>query len=96
MHPEVVHVMQEIGINLSGAKPQKLTDELASSATVLVTMGCGEACPYVPGLKRVDWQIPDPKGQSVERVRAIRDEVHERVKALLHTECADCIVGSNY
>jgi len=95
VHPEVVQVMREIGIDLSAAKPQKLTDELARSVSVLVTMGCGETCPYVPGLKRVDWEIPDPKGQPIEQVRAIRDEIHESVKALLRAECADCIVGSN-
>jgi len=95
VHPEVVQVMKEVGIDLSGAKPQKLTEELASGASVLVTMGCGEACPYIPGLKRVDWEIPDPKGQPIEQVRAIRDEIHESVKTLLRTECADCIVGSN-
>jgi arsenate reductase (thioredoxin) len=88
---QVVQVMQEIGIDLSGAKPQKLTDELASNASVLVTMGCDESCPYVPGLKRVDWDIPDPKGQRIQRVRAIRDQIHERVKALLRTECDHCI-----
>jgi glycerol uptake facilitator-like aquaporin/protein-tyrosine-phosphatase len=95
VHPEVVQVMREIGIDLSSAKPQKLTDELVSAASVLVTMGCGETCPYVPGLKRVDWGIRDPKGQPMEQVRAIRDEIHESVKALLRTECAECIVGSN-
>lgn len=87
--------MREIGIDLSSAKPQKLTAELASAASVLVTMGCGETCPYVPGLKRIDWQILDPKGQPIERVRAIRDTIHESVKALLRTECADCIASSN-
>jgi arsenate reductase len=92
VHSEVVQVMQEIGIDLSAAKPQKLTDKLASSASVVVTMGCGEACPYVPGLKRVDWQIPDPKGQSVEQVRAIRDEIHDKVKELLKADCAECCV----
>lgn len=95
VHPEVVQVMGEIGIDLSEVKPQKLTEELASSASVLVTMGCGEACPYVPGLKRVDWNIPDPKGRPIEEVRAIRDEIHESVKALLRTECTECIVGSH-
>jgi len=95
VHPEVVRVMQEIGIDLSGAKPQKLTDELAGSASALVTMGCGETCPYVPGLKRVEWDIPDPKGQPIEQVRAIRDEIHESVKTLLRTECAECMVASN-
>jgi glycerol uptake facilitator-like aquaporin/protein-tyrosine-phosphatase len=95
VHPEVVQVMREVGIDLSAAKPQQLTEELAGSASVLVTMGCGEACPYVPGLKRVDWQIADPKGQPIGQVRAIRDEIHENVKALLRSECADCMVSSN-
>ena len=95
VHAEVVQVMREIGIDLSAAKPLQLTDELARSASVLVTMGCGEACPYVPGSKRVDWHIADPKGQPLEQVRAIRDEIHESVKALLRTECADCVVRIN-
>ena len=94
VHPEVVQVMREIGVDLSAAKPQKLTDELASNASVLVTMGCEETCPYVPGLTRLDWQIPDPKGKPIEQVRAIRDEIHDRIRALLRSECADCIVGS--
>ena len=95
VHPEVVEVMREIGIDLSATKPQKLTDELARSASVLVTMGCGEACLYIPGLKRVEWQIADPKGQPTEQVRAIRDEIHENVKALLRSECPDCLVSPN-
>jgi len=95
VHPEVAQAMREIGIDLSGAKPQKFTDELARSASVLVTMGCGETCPYVPGLKRVDWDIPDPKGQPIEQVRAIRDEIHESVKALLRSECSDCLLSSD-
>ncbi len=90
VHSKVVQAMREIGIDLSDAKPQKLTDELARSASMLVTMGCGEECPYVPGLKRIDWQIPDPKGQRIERVREIRDEIHERVKELLRVDCAEC------
>jgi arsenate reductase (thioredoxin) len=90
VHPEVVQVMQEIGVDLSAVKPQKLTDELASSASVLVTMGCGESCPYVPGPKRVDWQMADPKGQPIERVRQIRDEIHDKVKELLKADCAEC------
>jgi arsenate reductase (thioredoxin) len=93
VHPEVVQVMQEIGIDLSKAKPQKLTGVLASSATVLVTMGCEEACPYIPGVKRVEWNIPDPKGQQIEQVRTIRNEIHERVKQLLRDDCADCCVS---
>jgi glycerol uptake facilitator-like aquaporin len=90
VHPEVVQVMKEIGIDLGSAKPQKLTLELAKTASVLVTMGCGEACPYVPNLRIVDWALPDPKGQSLEAVRAIRDEIHDRVKQLLRVECAEC------
>ena len=82
--------MREIGIDLSAAKPQKLTDELARGADVLVTMGCGEQCPYVPGLRVVDWALPDPKGQPVERVRAIRDQIHEQVKGLLKEQCGEC------
>jgi arsenate reductase len=84
VHPEVVTVMQEIGIDLSGAKPQLLTNELAKGADLLVTMGCGEACPYVPGLKRDDWPLPDPKGQPLERVREIRTEIKNRVEKLVH------------
>jgi glycerol uptake facilitator-like aquaporin/protein-tyrosine-phosphatase len=90
VHVEVVAVMEEIGIDLSAAKPQKLTQELASTADVLVTMGCGETCPYVPGVRVVDWSIPDPKGQSLTSVRQIRDQIHEQVKNLLKTECTDC------
>ena len=93
VHPEVVETMREIGMDITSAKPQKLTQELAQTASVLVTMGCGEACPFVPGLKTIDWALPDPKGQSPEAVRAIRDEIHERVKALIRTECADCCVA---
>jgi len=83
VHPEVVAVMREVGIDLSTAQPALLTDELAAGAQLLVTMGCGESCPVVPGLRRDDWELPDPKGQSVERVRAIRDEIHARVERLL-------------
>lgn len=94
VHPEVVAVMREIGIDLSSQKPQKLTDKLAGSASVLVTMGCGEACPVVPGLKRVEWNIADPKGQSMERVRAIRDEIHDQVKKLIAAECSECCTSA--
>ena len=83
VHPEVVTAMREVGIDLSEGKPQFLSDELAGSASLLVTMGCGEACPYVPGLVREDWPLEDPKGKPVERVREIRDEVRERIQALL-------------
>jgi protein-tyrosine-phosphatase len=83
VHPEVRAVMQEVGIDLSDAKPQKLTEELATSAELLITMGCGDKCPYVPGLKRDDWPIRDPKGLSPDEVRAIRDEIKERVQSLI-------------
>jgi arsenate reductase len=78
--------MQEIGIDLSNARPQKLTDELAQDAQLLITMGCGDKCPYVPGLRRDDWPLRDPKGQPVDEVRAIRDEIKDRVKTLLDRE----------
>ncbi len=83
VHPEVLAVMQEIGIDLSNAKPQKLTEDLASDAQLLITMGCGDKCPYVPGLRRDDWPLRDPKGQPIEEVRAIRDEIRGRVQSLL-------------
>jgi protein-tyrosine-phosphatase len=75
--------MQEVGIDLSNAKPQKLTDELAQDAQLLITMGCGDKCPYVPGLRRDDWPLRDPKGLPVDEVRAIRDEVKGRVQSLI-------------
>jgi arsenate reductase (thioredoxin) len=83
VHPEVVTAMREVGIELAAAAPQKLTDELAATASLLVTMGCGEACPVVPGLKRMDWPLEDPKGKPLERVRQIRDDVRQRVSELL-------------
>jgi glycerol uptake facilitator-like aquaporin len=86
VHPEVVDVMREVGIDVSGAKPQRLTDELARSGSMLVTMGCGEACPVVPGLRRDDWALPDPKGQDPEAIRKIRNEIRERVRALIERE----------
>ena len=82
IHPEVLQVMREVGIDLSSAQPQKLTPELAAGADLLVTMGCGDKCPYVPGLKVEDWPLEDPKGQSIERVREIRDEIRRRVEEL--------------
>ena len=86
VHSEVVQVMREIGIDLSANQPRKLTDELARGASLLVTMGCGEACPYVPGLKRDDWPLSDPKGRPLDEVRRIRDEIRDRVAALLDTQ----------
>jgi arsenate reductase (thioredoxin) len=83
VHPEVVEVMSEIGVDLSGREPQRLTDELAARADVLVTMGCGDTCPYFPGKRYVDWDLPDPKGRPLEEVRATRDEIARRVSALV-------------
>ena len=86
VHAEVVAAMGEVGIDLSSVAPQRLTDDLARGADLLVTMGCGEACPAVPGLRRMDWPLEDPKGKPIERVRAIRDEVRGRVAALIAAE----------
>jgi arsenate reductase (thioredoxin) len=86
VHPEVLAVMREVGIDLSNAKPQKLSHELATEAQLLITMGCGDRCPYVPGLRRDDWPLPDPKGRPVEEVRAVRDDIRARVSNLLTKE----------
>jgi arsenate reductase len=86
VHPEVLSAMHEVGIELEGISPRKLTDDLAATASILVTMGCGETCPVVPGLRRMDWPLEDPKGKPIERVREIRDEVRGRVAALLAAE----------
>lgn len=83
VHPEVVAVMLEVAIELTRAKPQLLTRELAQGAELLITMGCGDACPVVPGLKRDDWPLPDPKGQHADQVRAVRDEIQRRVSKLV-------------
>jgi arsenate reductase len=83
VHPEVVKVMHEVGIDLADASTTKLTPELAQEAQVLVTMGCGDECPCVPGAAREDWPLEDPKGKPIERVREIRDDIHDRVKALI-------------
>ena len=83
VHGEVITAMKEVGIDLLSARPQLLTEELARSADVLVTMGCGEACPIIPGIERQDWPIADPKGRSLEAVRKIRDEIQQRVTAML-------------
>jgi arsenate reductase len=86
VHPEVITAMREVGINLADASTTKLTPELAQQAQVLVTMGCGDECPYVPGVKRDDWPLEDPKGKPVERVREIRDDIRERVRLLIERE----------
>ena len=83
VHPEVVEATREVGIDLSTQTPRKLTEDLARGAQLLVTMGCGEQCPVVPGLARDDWPLEDPKGKPLARVREIRDEVQVRVQRLL-------------
>ena len=83
VHPEVVEVMQELGIDLSDRQPELLTTELAEQADIVVTMGCGDACPVIPGKRYLDWELPDPKGRPLEEVRAIRDDIVQRVNALL-------------
>jgi len=82
VHPEVVQAMRELGIDLSDRRPQRLTDDLARWADVIVTMGCGDECPYIPGKRYLDWDLPDPKGRPLEEVRALRDDIGDRVAAL--------------
>jgi arsenate reductase (thioredoxin) len=86
VHGVVVEAMLEVGIDLRHAKPQKLTLELAEGAEMLITMGCGDDCPYLPGVRREDWPLPDPKGQGIEAVRRTRDEIRARVLELLARE----------
>jgi protein-tyrosine-phosphatase len=83
VHPEVLEVMSELGFDLSDRRPQQLSRELAERADVIVTMGCGDDCPYIPGKRYVDWDLEDPKGRPLEEVRATRDEIARRVGALV-------------
>ena len=83
VHPEVVTVMRELGIDLAGRVPQRLTPELAEQADVVVTMGCGDECPYIPGRRYVDWELDDPAGRPLDEVRATRDEIARRVSGLV-------------
>jgi arsenate reductase (thioredoxin) len=86
VHPEVIEAMREVGVDLAGAATTKLTADVAGQAQILVTMGCGDECPYVPGITIEDWPLEDPKGKPVERVREIRDEIRDRVRALIERE----------
>ena len=83
IHPAVIEVMREIGIDLADRRPRLLTRELAETADVVVTMGCGDECPYIPGKRYVDWDLPDPAGLPVDDVRATRDQIAARVDALV-------------
>jgi arsenate reductase (thioredoxin) len=83
VHPQVVTVMNELGIDLADRTPQQLTSELAQRADLVVTMGCGDECPYIPGKRYIDWDLTDPAGQPIEVVRAIRDDIGHRVHALV-------------
>ena len=83
VHPEVVEAMGELGVDVSGRTPQELTPDLAAWADLVVTMGCGDECPYVPGTRYLDWDLPDPKGRPLHEVRAIRDDIANRIGALL-------------
>ncbi|HST55305.1 MAG TPA: arsenate reductase ArsC [Solirubrobacteraceae bacterium] len=83
VHPEVVEVMRELGIDLADSTPQLLTHELAERADVVVTMGCGDACPYIPGKRYIDWNLPDPKGRPIAEVRVTRDEIGRQVRMLV-------------
>jgi arsenate reductase (thioredoxin) len=83
VHPEVVEVMREIGIDLADRTPRLLTDALAGEADVIVTMGCGDSCPFIPGKRYIDWDLPDPRGRPLAEVRAIRDEIAVRVSGLI-------------
>ena len=89
VHPEVVMAMRELGFDLSDRQPQLLTRELAEQADVVVTMGCGDACPCIPGKRYIDWELPDPKGRPISEVRATRDEIAQRVDSLLEELDAD-------
>ena len=83
IHPQVVDVMREVGIDLSNSRPQRLTQKLIEQADLVVTMGCGDACPYIPGKRYVDWDLPDPSEMPVDQVRGLREEIAERVRTLV-------------
>ncbi len=83
VHPEVIEVMRELGIDLAERRPRLLTRELGAQADVVVTMGCGDQCPFIPGKRYIDWELEDPRGRPVQEVRATRDDIARRVGALL-------------
>jgi arsenate reductase (thioredoxin) len=83
VHPQVVEAMREVGVELAGRRPKALTTEAAEQADVVVTMGCGDECPYIPGKRHIDWALPDPTGLPLEEVRVIRDDIAHRVEQLV-------------
>jgi arsenate reductase len=94
VHPEVVDAMRELGVDLSARVPHLLDRADAEWADVVVTMGCGDACPYIPGMRYLDWELADPKGQSVDAVRATRDEIANRIQALV-AELDGAVLGGS-
>ena len=90
VHPEVVEVMQELGIDLANRRPQLLTRELSEQADIVVTMGCGDECPYIPGKRYIDWDLPDPKGRPLDEIRATRDDIASLIDALLAADEQPC------
>ena len=83
VHPQVIEVMRELGIDLADRRPQLLTDELAQQADVVVTMGCGDQCPFIPGKRYIDWELDDPNGRPIDEVRTTRDDIGRRVGELV-------------
>lgn len=83
IHPEVIEVMDELGLDLRSRKPQRLTHRLAEQADIVITMGCGDQCPVIPGKQYIDWDLPDPHDQPIEQVRVVRDEIRQRVRDLI-------------
>ena len=84
VHPRVVEVMRELDINLAGRKPRVLTQELAQQADLVITMGCGDECPYIPGKRYIEWDLPDPSGRPLDEVRSIREDIVRRIRELIN------------
>jgi arsenate reductase len=84
LNPAVVTAMSEVGLDIAGEQPKKITDAMALRADVVITMGCGDACPFYPGKRYLDWELADPAGQDIDAVRSIRDDIEQRVRSLIH------------
>jgi arsenate reductase (thioredoxin) len=95
VHPEVIAVMGELGIDLTGRAPQLLTPQLAEQADFVVTMGCGDQCPYIPGNQYIEWELPDPHGQPLDTVRTIRDQIAARTRSLVDQLSPDSAAPTN-